>query len=487
MERPTDMFDRELEWSRLVSFVTDDHVGATLGVVSGRRRQGKSFLLDALARAAGGFYLGATEAAEAESLRRVSAALTGHLDSPTPLRLETWTEVLDVLLALGRDRPVPVVLDEFPYLVRSSPSLPSVIQDAFGPRRSERLRSRTRLLLCGSAMSVMGRLLSGNAPLRGRAGLELVVHPFDHRTAADFWGLTDPSLAMRVHAVVGGTPAYRREFVRGDAPSGPDDFDPWVVRTVLDPASPLFREARYLLAEETDTRDAALYHSVLAAVASGNTTRGGIAGYLGRKSGDLAHPLTVLEDAGLLVREADAFRDNRSTYRITEPLVAFYEAVMRPVWGQLERPGVGERVWRTAGERFRAQVLGPHFERLCREWAATGDAWDPHPVARVAHGVVNDPSRRTTHEVDLAVVGVGDPGRRPPLLAIGEAKLGRVMGLGDLARLERIREVVAGGERYDTRSTGFVLCSGAGFDSGLAGEATRRADVRLVTTADLYA
>lgn len=487
MQRPDDMFDREREWARLVSFINDDQTGATLGVVSGRRRQGKSFLLDALARQAGGFYLSATEATEAESLRRVSAALTDHLETPTPLRLHDWGEVVDALLALGDDRPIPVVIDEFPYLVRASPSLPSVIQERLGPRRQARLRSRTRLLLCGSAMSVMGSLLSGSAPLRGRASLELVVHPFDHRTAADFWGLTDAHLALQVHAVVGGTPAYRREFVRGDAPSGPDDFDAWVVRTVLDPASPLFREARYLLAEETDTRDAALYHSVLAAVASGNSTRGGIAGYLGRKSGDLAHPLTVLEDAGLLVREADAFRDNRSTFRINEPLVAFYEAVMRPVWGQLERPGAGQRVWDAARGRFRSQVLGPHFERLCREWAATSGAWSPHLVARVGHGVVNDPSRRTTHEVDLAVVGVPDPGRRPPLLAIGEAKLGQVMGTRHLARLTRIREILDRSVRYDVSETGFVLCSGAGFDTDLLRETSGRTDVRLVTTADLYA
>jgi hypothetical protein len=30
---------------------------------------------------------------------------------------------------------------------------------------------------------------------------------------------------MKVNAIVGGTPAYRREFARGDAPKGPDDFD----------------------------------------------------------------------------------------------------------------------------------------------------------------------------------------------------------------------------------------------------------------------
>ena len=70
------------------------------------------------------------------------------------------------------------------------------------------------------------------------------------------------------------------------------------MRSVLNPDRPLLREARYLLAEETDIRDPALYHSVLAAIAARNQTWGGIATYIGRKTSDIAHPLTVLEDAG---------------------------------------------------------------------------------------------------------------------------------------------------------------------------------------------
>ncbi|MFC5818144.1 hypothetical protein [Nonomuraea harbinensis] len=71
----------------------------------------------------------------------------------------------------------------------------------------------------------MGRLLSGSAPLRGRAALELVVPPLDHRLAAEFWGAADPVTAVQLNAIVGGTPAYRREFARDDTPSGPDDFE----------------------------------------------------------------------------------------------------------------------------------------------------------------------------------------------------------------------------------------------------------------------
>lgn len=247
-----------------------------------------------------------------------------------------------------------VVIDEFPYLTKASPSLPSVLQRALDPRGYAR-RAGTRVLLCGSAMSVMGRLLSGSAPLRGRASLELVVKPLGYREAARFWGIEDPRLAVLTHAIVGGTPAYRREFVAGDAPVSVEDFDSWVLRTMLNPQVPLFREARYLLAEETEIRDVALYHAVLGAISGGHTTRGGIANTIGRSSTDLGHPLSVLEGSQLIIREADPFNRGKSVYRVAEPLIVFYEAIMRREWTRLER----EIPKRRGATRAR------HF---CRRW-----------------------------------------------------------------------------------------------------------------------
>lgn len=484
--KPPDMFDRDAEWSDLVAFATDSRPGATLGVVSGRRRQGKTYLLDALCHATGGFYFAATEAADAESLRRIGEALTEYLQPVTPLRPRDWHEVIDLLLSIGGKKPVPVVLDEFPYLVKAAPELPSIIQQAYGPLREQRTASWTRLLLCGSAMSFMGRLLSGGAPLRGRAGLEIVVHPLDHWLAAQFWGITDPGLAVRVNAIVGGTPAYRREFARDDVPSDLSDFDAWVIRTILNPASPLFREARYLLSEEAETRDSGPYHSVLAAVAEGNSARGGIANFLGRPATDIAHPLNVLEDVGLLARDQDVFRAGRTTYRIAEPLIAFYSAVMRPVWGQLERPRAAARVWQASQARYISNVLGPRFEQLCRDFALADPAGllGEELPAQVGRGVVNDAPRRTSHEVDVAVVGVPNGGRTP-LLSIGEAKWGEIMGMGHLERLRHIRDLVAKGRRYDTSRTRLVCYSGAGFTLELR-QAAAAGQAILIGLDELY-
>ncbi|AEH10266.1 putative ATP/GTP binding protein [Candidatus Protofrankia datiscae] len=490
LERPVDMFDREFEWDALTRFATDDAGGATLGVVSGRRRQGKTFLLRALCEATGGFFFGADEATDGESLRRIGSALADRVSAPAPLMFDDWYPVFDALLELGRERTVPVVIDEFPYLVRANPRLPSIIQNVLAPRRSQRDESRTRLLLCGSAMSFMGGLLAGGAPLRGRAGLELVVATLDHQLAARFWGVDDPVTALKLHAIVGGTPAYRREFARDDTPAGPDDFDAWVTRTVLSPTSALFREGRYLLADEPDLRDTALYHSVLAAIAEGNASRGGIASYLGRKSGDLAHSLTVLADCGLITREPDAFRDNRTQFRIAEPLVTFYHAVMRPMWSDLEHARGTRRLaqlWKIGQRRFVGNVLGPHFEQVCRSWTAhhaAPERFGGGLVSRVATGVVNDPSARTSHQLD--VVAFSYDGDQERLLMIGEAKWGDTMGLAHLERLRRIRELLSAQDRPGAATTRLACFSMAGFSEQLVAAAGQSPDILLVGPADLY-
>lgn len=333
-------------------------------------------------------------------------------------------------------------------------------------------------------MSVMGQLLGGNAPLRGRASLELIIRPFDYRDAAKFWGISDPRLAVLVHAIVGGTPAYRREFVAGDSPASITDFDAWVLRTVLNPQLPLFREARYLLTDETDIRDTASYHAVLGAIASGNATRGGIASHIGRKSPDIGHPLTVLEDSQLIARETDPFRKGRSLYRITEPLIVFYEAVMRREWTRLER-GDTTGAWRKAQATFLAQVVGPHFEAICRDWAQSAEGAFGEAPGEVAAGVVADPLRRSQIEIDVAVFAPDEPGRPRRILSLGEAKWDKSMNLGHLERLRRARALLAV-KGYDTSATRLTCYSGAGFDADLREVAAAEPLVLLIGLDGLY-
>src|ERR1700689_3615886 len=100
-DKPDALFDRAAEWMDLAAFAGDERPGATLGVVSGRRRQGKTFLLRALCEVAGGFYFAADEGTDGESLHQIGTALGAHLGLPSALRFDGWHEVCDALLALG--------------------------------------------------------------------------------------------------------------------------------------------------------------------------------------------------------------------------------------------------------------------------------------------------------------------------------------------------------------------------------------------------
>ncbi|MEU4571188.1 hypothetical protein [Nonomuraea sp. NPDC023979] len=208
---------------------------------------------------------------------------------------------------------------------------------------------------------------------------------------------------------------------------------------------------------------------------------------MGRKSGDLAHPLTVLEDCGLVSREPDVFKDNRSSIRIAEPLITFHHAVMRPIWSDLEHTRDASRLWQRSQRRFTANVLGPHFEHLCRHWtrhyapeSLLGDF--PH---RVGSGTVNDPSARTSHEPDVVAHGL-DEDDRQPLLGIGEVKWVDVMGLGHLDRLTRIRALLTAQNRPGAATARLLLYSATGFTAELRARAVSDPGIVLVGAEDLY-
>src|SRR5262245_54210772 len=133
--KPGHVFDREREWDGLARFATSSNPDVRLGIVSGRRRQGKTFLLDAIATAVGGFFHTAIDETEKEALTRFGQALAGQTGGGR-YAFDDWAEALDRLFAAVPDGLI--VLDEFPYLSRASPSLPSLIQRALGPRGAAR-------------------------------------------------------------------------------------------------------------------------------------------------------------------------------------------------------------------------------------------------------------------------------------------------------------------------------------------------------------
>lgn len=488
MDRPDDLFDREREWADLTAFVASGQRGLQIGVVYGRRRQGKSFLLRRLVTARRGIYSLALEEARRPALERFGRAVAEALGLPALLRFDDWTQALR--LALGLDQPGEgrlVVLDEFPYLLHGAPELASAIQAVYDDARNDPGAAAAHLVLCGSAFTIMSKLLSGARPLRGRSRLDLVVPAFDYRTAREFWGITEHEVALRLHAVLGGTPGYRD--LTDNAPQSMMELDRWLVGHVLNPAHALFGETDYLLREDPTITDRALYQSVLAVIAGGHTTPGEIAAALGRDARSLSHPLEVLRAGGFVRRSEDVLTRRRPIYTVADPIIRFGMLIIRPRQAMYEERRA-PTAWAASTEAFATRVLGPHMEDLAREWTRrfAAAATLGGPVGIVGQAVLNDPAGRSTHDLDVIALADGEQlhARRAVIRAIGEAKAtNRPRTVGDLDRLERIR-VLLGQRGHDSAATRLLLFSRTGFTAGLLDTARTRDDVELIDLGRLY-
>jgi DNA-binding MarR family transcriptional regulator len=490
LERPAGLFDRVTEWDDLVRFATEPSTSFRIGVVSGRRRQGKSFVLDAIAQQVGGIYYQALEEESAPALERLGAAIAADRGLPRgSLSFPDWSALLRTLAEPATPSPRLVVIDEYPYLLAKSPEVASAIQLAHDEARLGK-HPPLRLVLCGSAMSVMAGLLSGQRALRGRAVLDLVIDPFDFREAAAFWGVEeDPSLAFLLFCVVGGTPGYR-DLLEMGPPTSVADFPAWLARGVLNPSHAMFRETDYLLAEEPSLTDRAIYQSALAAIAAGRTTSGAVAGALGRPETSITHVLDGLERARFIERADDVLRSRRPILRITDAMLRFQHAVIRPDLHRFESRQTAA-AWSDAAARFESGVVGPAFEGIARAWTSRYASADTlgGTAARVGSSVVNDGPGRSRLEIDVVAVDVRsdvEPGVNPALLLIGEAKSGPdPRGIAELRRLERAKELLAG--RARTERTRLAIFAAGGFTADLRSEVARRSDVVLVDLERLYA
>ena len=346
-----------------------------------------------------------------------------------------------------------------------------------------------RLILCGSAISVMADLLSGTRALRGRAALDLRVRPFGYRDARRYWGIESPAAAFAHGAIVGGTPGYRELVPDPRVPEDPAQLGDWLARNVLRPSMPLFDEAWRVVHEDSRIRDTALYSSVLAAVAAGESSPTKIGGLLGRPATSLTHQLGTLASAGFISRQHDLLLDRRPVVTVADPMVRFHQLVTEPYLADLEA-GRARQVWAEAGHTVESRIFGPHFEALARQWVARYAFPEAGLiVGPVGQTVIACREHKASHEIDILALARGARPRTQgsPVAFIGEAKhRDRRPGRTELRRLAHLRELLTA-SGHDAADATLGLFSASGFTDELTAEAaTGQGRVLLADLDTLY-
>jgi uncharacterized protein len=471
-------FGRSVEYTRLKQFLTDGTKGARLAVVLGRRRQGKSMLLQELAAELGSFYWEAAEQSSTQNLLSFSNEWSAFVQSAGPIRFASWEEALATVMGETRSK-VGILIDEVGYLIDTAPEFPSLLQRHLGPT-AERSGSAL-VVLCGSIYAQMTDLLDINSPLHGRQQLLVNLQPFNYREAAEFWGLTDnPDAAFQLDALIGGTPAYLR-YARWHRPSR-GNVGAWAREFLLDPGSPLYREGQILVAQDPTLVDKALYWSVLSAIADGATRRGDLAGAIGKQSGALHQALSVLSAGGWIELVTDPLHDRSTSIKLADPIIRTHRVLIAPNTRRLDR-GFAKQVWEDSQHRLGRLIHAPHLEFLANEWVQRFAA------AQSVGGSIRSSSpgvlRRQGAVKQLDVIAVSpDRNDVDRICAVGEVKADRQpVGVGELDRLDGI--IAHLGEKA-APTVRRLLFARAGFTSELTRMVRTRNDLELIDLDRLY-
>jgi AAA+ ATPase superfamily predicted ATPase len=373
---------------------------------------------------------------------------------------EAWEPLLKYLV----ERDAVVVIDEFPYLIDTDESLPSIVQHLWDTGVDD---SQATLVLTGSAIGMMHtHVLDGGAPLYGRVSqtpngrIELARFPFE--TVQEFVPRYGPEDRVFVYGVFGGTPRYLRP-IDPDATLGKN-----VSRLLLDPDGPLYDEPETVLQMELSEVDR--YFSVLESMASGNRSRNDIAQGAGIESTNTSYYFDRLETLGIIEKQhpalADPARSKRTRYRIRDPVFRFY---FRYVYGRGGRYELhGENAYEDLVEPELPEFVSITFERLCQE--ALPDLYPSYTLTRL-------PSQWWYKGREIDVLAPTDQGT----LLVGEVKFtNSPLGYDVLSQLESDVKHVdwspgGGGEpEYE-----YALFSRSGFKPSVEEAQEDREDLRL--------
>ena len=345
-------YNREKEKLRLRKAIQSDK--AKLIVIYGRRRCGKSTLIKNVI-GSNDVYFMAQQADESIQLAQLASAIGEKIAGFDSVVYPNW-ESLFINLNNVAKQIITICIDEFPYLVKNSTGLPSVIQkitDNYSDRRYH-------LILCGSSQQMMhGLILDSSAPLYGRANEILKIKPLEA-------GWIDKALecdaeqAVIEYSVWGGVPRYwelRKEEV---------SFESALKNIILDRYGVLHEEPSRLFLD--DMREYVQAYSILTVVGNGCNRLSEIASRLNKPANQLSRPIENLIQLGYLKREVpfgeQLKNSKKGLYRIADPFMNFYFTFVAPNLSRLEL-NLADQVYSIFATKI-SLFVSSEWENLCR-------------------------------------------------------------------------------------------------------------------------
>ncbi len=277
----------------------------SLVTVRGRRRIGKSTLVEEFARQSADHFIviegqapgkGVTNKTQQRSFVEQLASQTNAPDVPVSNWLQAFQLLANALPAEGR---TVVLLDAISWMGGYDVAFPGTLKTAWD--RMFKKRSDLVLVLCGSVSSWIAENILNGTGFVGRDSLDFAVEELPLPVCRAFWGKSADRVPMHemldILSITGGVPKYLEEV----DPSIPSEEN--IRRLCFTREGILFRDFNQIFGQIFGAKSEAR-KSILKAIAHGSRSAAEIAAAMGvERNGHLVEHLSELELAGFIAKD----------------------------------------------------------------------------------------------------------------------------------------------------------------------------------------
>ncbi|MBO4552555.1 MAG: ATP-binding protein [Candidatus Methanomethylophilaceae archaeon] len=362
-----------------------DSEGFQFVPVYGRRRVGKTALIDEFIKDKAAVKFTAVKGSYSTNMRLLSSIVLGVKNAP-PMNFE---DILEAMHSRFGGKRYVFAIDEYPYLVRSDESVTGILNNFI----ESHLDSQVFIILSGSSMNIMkNQILGKKSPLYGRRTGQIKLSPFPFSETGPFLSNYSDEERMTVYGLVGGIPWYLSFF--DDRKSLKEN----IIDNLINPYAVLNKEATLLFAEEFESPVA--YYDVISSIAKGHNRVGEIAADSGLETSRISVLLKELIILEIIekVRPIDDPKSKRTLYRIKDHYLRSYFKFIYPENVEVSRYHYDD-VYNEMMEGMDT-YLGHIFEDVCSEYIG-------RTCREVGTWWGTDPSTRRKEEIDIAALNKG--------------------------------------------------------------------------------
>lgn len=436
-------------------------------VIYGRRRVGKTALINQFIGDKKSIYFMGVESNEKQNLENFSKSIIEFSNGiQTETTFASFQAALEYVFKMAENERIILAMDEYPYVARSSKSLPSTLQLMIDKYKDT---SNLMLILCGSSMSYMeDHVLAYKAPLYGRRTAQMKILPFDFEESCRYFCNTSDEDKALMYGIVGGTPQYLLQM------SDKLSVEENIKNTYLNPMSFLYEEPVNLLKQEV--REPAIYTAIITAIATGHTRMSEISSKVGENTNVCSNYIKNLMNLGIIKRETPygEKESKKSIYAIEDNMFYFWYRFVLDNNSVIAR-GATDLVYKRIEPQL-SNYMGRVFEEICTQylWKLLLEGKTPIEFVSLGRWWGNDPIQRSQVELDI----MGEQDSESALFAECKWRNEKV----DLDILETLMKR---SKLFRYMKVHYYLFSKSGFTKGCIEKAQGMENVTLVSYADI--